>query len=233
MKKTMLRPITVQVVIALLLVSSVRLVKTKRGEALISQAQIFIDNMPLDDEMKKHNAKPNKQMLEVEKLSKFYENEKHNKKKELLKILKEHPGAVEVKCDENGNPITLLAQTESSNFGDFSEENMKKFKKWLVNKYKNYGQNQELLKRYLEFEKREKLEAKNEDVSRLSVNDVTRLTQILHSWLENESNEGRMTSEEKNSFKTIFEEHAHSGHDHTSGCPLALLAMEKLRIHKE
>lgn len=213
-----------------LAVSGVRGVKRTRDNTLISQAQIFIDNMPLDDEMKKHNMKPSKSRKEVEKLSKFYANENKSKKKELLKILKEHPGAVEVQCDENGNPLTMLAQTRKSNF---SEEKMQKFKKWIVDRYNSYKSNEEMLKRYLELEEQEKSERKIEDVSRLSIEDVKRLRRILETWLDNEANEGRMTDEERNSFKKIFHEHAHSHSEHTSGCPLALLAMEKLKIHKE
>lgn len=214
-------------VIVIFWISCIGLNFAMKRDNLVSQAQIFIDNIPLEDELKKKRMAAPKGRDNVRKLRKYYEDERKNKKAALLKILKENPGAVEVKCDKNGNPLTMLAENphpeQTLDIND--NERMEKFREWFLEKNKNFEKNEEMLKKFLSYGISEKKELKR-GFTKLTEIELNKLEKILASQLEHRKFEGKISKKEVELFKNLISEHRESSHSHTTGCPISLLALE-------
>lgn len=212
--------------IVILLISLSSSINSFRGNKLKSEAQIYIDNIPLEDEMKQHKITPPKEKENVKKLREFYENEKKDKKAALLKILKENPGAVKVKCDKDGNPLTMLADithlnNQESQMNEKEENTLIKFKEWLEHKYQLLDKNHNILKQFLEKEKNEKENIKET----LSKNDLKRLKIILKKQLKKKVMEKEMSIEENKLYYKMIEEHLEDHKEHSPDCPIVTLSL--------
>lgn len=192
-------------------------------------AQIFIDNIPLEDEMKKNKIQPPKARETVRKLKKFYENEKKDKKAALLKILKENPDAVHVNCDKNGNPLKILAQIEkkeSKSPEDMNSDLIENFKQWLVESTQNLKQNKDMLRKFMLYEQLEKEEVKK-GITKLTKEEILRLKDIFFHFLKQE---GKISEKEIDLFRELLDDHIHHQEHHTTGCPISLLVLEMAKI---